>query len=337
MARALRIQYPDAYYHVTCRGNERKAIFKNQSDINIFLEKLSDSLEIFNVILLAYVCMQNHFHLLLKTPKGNLSEFMRHFNICYTSAYNRIHRRVGHLYQGRYKSFLIDADNYLLEVSRYIHLNPIRTKDWLEKSFSEKKDALQNYGASSFLGYLYPSKRKKYADYGFILEQMGGDDRNGREEYRKFVSSGIDGELENPLELGKGHGIIGDKGFIKLIRDEHLKDQKSNREQPAVRELGKVFEPDELIERFIRVTGKSRAEILMRGKYSLERSILMEILYELCNISQIDIGRRMGAIDYSAVSQSRKRLRQKLSRDQKLKKKFNELKADLYNLSSLKI
>jgi len=85
------------------------------------------------------------------------------------------------------------------------------------------------------------------------------------------------------------------------------------------------------------VTGKSKAEILMRGKYSLERSILMEILYELCRISQIDIGRRMGGIDYSAVSQSRKRLRQKLSRDPKLKKKFNESKADLYNLSSLKI
>jgi chromosomal replication initiation ATPase DnaA len=85
------------------------------------------------------------------------------------------------------------------------------------------------------------------------------------------------------------------------------------------------------------VTGKSRAEILMRGKYSLERSILMEILYELCKISQIDIGRRMGAIDYSAVSQSRKRLRQKLSQDLKLQKRFIELKAELSDLSSLKI
>lgn len=184
MARALRIQYPDAYYHVTCRGNERKAIFQSQSDIDIFLEKLSDSLDIFNVILLAYVCMQNHFHLLVKTPKANLSEFMRHFNICYTSAFNRNHRRVGHLYQGRYKSFLIDADQYLLEVSRYIHLNPVRTKEWSKKTVSEKKEALIGYGSSSFLGYLYPNKREKHVDYGFILEQMGGDARNGLEEYR---------------------------------------------------------------------------------------------------------------------------------------------------------
>ena len=128
MARPLRIQYPDAYYHVTSRGNERKQIFSDEKDHKAFLERLSLSLDIYHVSLLAYVCMPNHFHLLVTTPEGNLSEFMRHFNISYTSAFNRRHGRVGHLYQGRYKAFLIDADHYLLEVSRYIHLNPIRIK-----------------------------------------------------------------------------------------------------------------------------------------------------------------------------------------------------------------
>jgi len=111
MARPLRIQFPGAFYHITCRGNERKAIFSDQTDQNAFLEKLSLSLDIFNVSLLAYVMMPNHFHLLLTTPEGNLSEFMRHFNISYTSAFNRRHKRVGHLYQGRYKAFVIQADN----------------------------------------------------------------------------------------------------------------------------------------------------------------------------------------------------------------------------------
>ena len=138
MARPLRIQYPEAYYHVTCRGNERKEILLDDQDHKDFLEKLSLSLDIYNVSLLAYICMPNHFHLLLTTPEGNLSEFMRHVNISYTSHFNRRHHRVGHLYQGRYKAFLIDADNYLLEVSRYIHLNPTRIKAFAKKTVKEK-------------------------------------------------------------------------------------------------------------------------------------------------------------------------------------------------------
>jgi REP element-mobilizing transposase RayT len=337
MARALRIQYPGAFYHITCRGNERRAIFNNPLDTKVFLEKLSDSLGIFNVTLLAYVCMPNHFHLLLKTSKANLAEFMRHFNICYTSAFNRNHHRVGHLYQGRYKSFLIDADNYLLEVSRYIHLNPIRTRELAIKSLAEQREALQRYTSSSFLGYISPSKREKQVDYGFILEQMGGDDYHGREKYGKFIISGITGEIESPLKLGKGHGIVGNSAFIKKIKIQCLKDKNSRREQPAVRELSKVFEPYQLIQWFIDLTGKSMEEIVTKGRNSLERSMLMEFLYEFCGISQLEIGRRVGGIDYSAVSQSRKRLRQKLVKDTQLQKKFEKLKLDLLDLSSLKI
>ncbi|RPI76213.1 MAG: hypothetical protein EHM45_13645 [Desulfobacteraceae bacterium] len=337
MARALRIQYPGASYHVTCRGNERKAIFKSQSDIVIFLEKLSDSLEIYSVILLAYVCMPNHFHLLVKTPKANLSEFMRHFNICYTGVFNRNHRRVGHLYQGRYKSLLIDADSYLLEVSRYIHLNPVRTKEWSEKDVSEKKIALMDYSASSLMGYLYPKQREKYVDYEIILDQVGGDDRYGREEYRKFVMSGLDGELESPLGLGRGHGIVGEDAFITQVKTRHLTSQKNKREQPAVKVLEKVIEPEELIKRFFEINGKSRGELLRRGKYSVDRSMLMALLYELCGMTQPEIGKLMGGIDYSAVSQSRKRLRQKCLQEPKLQKRFDQIKFDLVNLPSLKI
>ncbi len=125
MARPLRIQYPGAYYHVTCRGNERKEIFLDAHDRTVFLEKLSLSLDIYNVSLLAYVCMFNHFHMLLTTPDGNLSEFMRHFSISYTSAFNLRYGRVGHLYQGRYKSFLIDADEISLSLLSYYP-----TRDW---------------------------------------------------------------------------------------------------------------------------------------------------------------------------------------------------------------
>ncbi|MCP4717194.1 MAG: hypothetical protein GY868_18890, partial [Deltaproteobacteria bacterium] len=142
MARALRIQYPGAYYHVSCRGNERRGIYKDAEDRDAFKYKLTQSLEVYGVELLGYVMMNNHFHLQLQTPRGNLAEFMRHFNISYTAAYNRRHNRVGHLYQGRYKSFLIDADNYLLAVSRYIHINPINTKKLRKQSARDQWAAL---------------------------------------------------------------------------------------------------------------------------------------------------------------------------------------------------
>ncbi len=123
MARPLRIQYPGAVYHVTCRGNERQDIFKDDADRKRFLQILIQSVNIYSVKLFSYVLMSNHFHLLIETPKGNLAEFMRKFNITYTGYYNRRHDRVGHLYQGRYKSILVDKNEYLSILSRYIHLN----------------------------------------------------------------------------------------------------------------------------------------------------------------------------------------------------------------------
>ena len=133
MARPLRIQYPNAVYHVTSRGNERKDIFKDDRDREHFLEILFQSLHTYSVILYSYVLMNNHFHLLVETPLGNLGAFMRHFNITYTSYFNRRHRRTGHLYQGRYKSIIVDKDAYLSVLFRYIHLTQIIHKIWQKK------------------------------------------------------------------------------------------------------------------------------------------------------------------------------------------------------------
>ena len=337
MARPLRIQYPGAYYHVTCRGNERKNIFLDVQDQEVFLEKLSLSLDIYNVSLLAYVCMPNHFHLLVTTPEGNLSEFMRHFNISYTTAFNRRHHRVGHLYQGRYKAFLIDADDYLLEVSRYIHLNPVRNESFSERPVEEKWNILIKKETSSLLGYFSLSKRRDFVDYKTVLSYMGGDNRKGRQSYRQFIKWGIEEDLESPLELGKGSGIVGEDDFIQWIKEEFLSKEVSKREQPALRELGKEFKPEVLIDHFTDLIGKSKEEICQRGKKSLERTILIEFLYRFCRITQPEIGRLVGGIDYSGVSQARKRLQIRLEREPRFRKRFDKLSDQLLHLSRLKI
>ena len=127
MARPLRIEYPGAYYHVMNRGNRGEDIFLTDKDRQVFVDGLADSCDTYNVRLIAYVLISNHFHLLVQTPQANLSEFMRHFLVTYTVRFNRRNGRTGHVFQGRFKSLLVDEDAYLLPLSRYIHLNPIRT------------------------------------------------------------------------------------------------------------------------------------------------------------------------------------------------------------------
>jgi putative transposase len=126
MARPLRISYPGAFYHVTSRGNEQKAVFKSTPDRERFLEYLESSVQRYNAIIHAYCLMDNHYHLLLETPDGNLSRIMAHINGAYTMYFNIKRKRFGHLFQGRYKAILVEADEYAEELSRYIHLNPVR-------------------------------------------------------------------------------------------------------------------------------------------------------------------------------------------------------------------
>jgi len=121
MSRPLRIEYPYAWYHVMNRGRRYEAIFEDKNDYSAFIELLQDSIDIFHIKVAAFCLMQNHYHLLIQTPEGNMSRSMRHINGVYTQRFNRIHGYDGHLFRGRYKSILIDADSYLLQVMRYIH------------------------------------------------------------------------------------------------------------------------------------------------------------------------------------------------------------------------
>jgi len=128
MARALRIEYPGPLYHVTARGNAQQDIFLGDEDRQQFLAVLSRVVSRFHLLLHAYCLMDNHFHLLVETPEANLSEAIRQLNGVYTQAFNRRHQRVGHVLQGRFKAIVVDRDSYLLELCRYVVLNPVRAK-----------------------------------------------------------------------------------------------------------------------------------------------------------------------------------------------------------------
>src|SRR3972149_2645148 len=128
MARPLRIEYPGAVYHVTTRGNAQADIYLDDTDREKFLEILGQICDRYHWHCYAYCLMGNHYHLVIETPAGNLARGMRQLNGNYTQTFNRQHRRAGHLFQGRYKAILVDKDSYLLEVIRYVLLNPVRAR-----------------------------------------------------------------------------------------------------------------------------------------------------------------------------------------------------------------
>jgi REP element-mobilizing transposase RayT len=297
MARPLRIQYENAYYHVTCRGNGRQHIFLADYDRRKFLDLLVRSLQSYQAHVLAFVLMINHFHLLVKTPQANLQGFMRHFNISYTAYFNKRHRRSGHLYQGRYKAFLIDADSYLLEVSRYLHLNPVRIKELTNFSEEHKKDYLRNYQWSSYPGYL--SSRHSFLSLDEVLGHFKGDTA----AYRDFVEDGIS-LSQKPLDKGKGHGIVGDGTFIKnVLKQARI---RLTREQPAARKAVSQVDPERVLLAVSKHFRAIREEFLKPRYRGPARSVAMELLYRYAGMNQREIAELMN-IDYSTVSVGEKK------------------------------
>lgn len=313
MTRPLRIQYTDAVYHVTCRGNEKQNIYRDDSDRSRFVQLLNQSLNIYTVKLHSYVLMNNHFHLLIETPLANLSEFMRHFNIGYIGYFNRRHKRVGHLYQGRFKAIIVDKDTYLSVLSRYIHLNPVRIKV-LEKNMpKEKYRRLVLYPWSSLAGYLNKRKKLHFVEYKLVLADYGGDTDKARRSYRKaLVKEMTQGKDIHDQIIGQT--VLGGEEFIGWLKETFLSEAK-DREAPAHRAIRRHRSQEEIVNVVVRKTGKTLDEI-KKEKGPL-RQILMELLHNQGGMTNPEIGRVFG-VDYSSVSQERKRLRQRLEKDRKL-------------------
>lgn len=220
MARPLRIEYPGAVYHVTSRGNEKKPVFKDDADRQNFLNTLQHVNKRYNWICHAYCLMTNHYHLLIETPDGNLALGMRQLNGVYTQLFNKRHGRTGHLFQGRYKGILIQKDSHLLEVCRYVVLNPVRAK-MVEKP--------AEYPWSSYLSTAGRAKPHPCLTSDWVLGQFSGKRAKAEQEYRQFVSWGIG--KPTIWTAVRGQSLLGEEGFVDKLVD-HLKKHKDVPEIP---------------------------------------------------------------------------------------------------------
>lgn len=198
MSRPLRIEFAGALYHVTSRGDGQEDIYLDDGDRELFLEVFSEVSERFNWTLHAYCLMSNHYHLLLETPDGNLSKGMRQLNGVYTQRFNRKHKRVGHVFQGRYKAIIVQKQTYLLELARYIVLNPVRAR----MVRSAKEWPWSSYGATGGI-----ADAQIWLTVDWILSAFSGKRSEAIERYKAFVAEGKDQpgiweQLKNQIYLG---------------------------------------------------------------------------------------------------------------------------------------
>ncbi len=214
MPRPARIEYEGAFHHVMNRGRHRRMIFHDERYYQIFLTTLEEAHKRYGAIIHAYCLMGNHYHLLIETPKANLNLIMKHINGLYTQRYNRLKKVDGPLFRGRYKSVLVDADEYLLQLSRYIHRNPLEVK----RSIVDK---LENYQWSSYPAYINQVKAPEWL-YREKTYQMLGH-RKRYVGYANYVEQGIDADISRFYNKGNTLSVLGDKAF----KEERIRQNKT--------------------------------------------------------------------------------------------------------------
>lgn len=318
MARPLRLEFVGAVYHVTARGNEKKEIFRDNRDYHYFERLLKELPSRFGVIIHSYVLMKNHYHLLLETPEANLSKSMHYLNTAYTGYFNWRQRRVGHLFQGRYRAILVEKEDYLLILSRYIHLNPYRA------GITAKPE---KYRWSSYPGYINNAKQKEWVNYDWILNRFGENLGYARRRYKEFAFEGPNEKIENPLlQVQKGF-VLGSKRFVTRIAE--LVNGSAHREVPDSRRFGKTVSTEKVISLVSRHFKIEESEITVRGtKRNLARRIAIYLARRHTHQGNSTIAEYFN-IGYTGVSQVAGRLKKEIAKDEELRQTVQELEVML--------
>ena len=315
MSRSWRIEFPGALYHLLSRGNEGRDIFTEDRDRNIFLDTIGEFSERFDIDVFAYVLMDNHYHLLVRTQDANLKKAMHWFGTTFTLRFNRRHFRNGHLFQGRYKSIIVENNAYMLQLSCYIHRNPLR---------AGIVKRLADYPWSSYLAYAYDRKAPQWLSTDLILSQYKKPQRH--RQYREKVQKYADEEKRLWEDLR--HGLfLGTKKFVEKIRQDYLPSEP-DQSMPQQTEMTKSLGPHSLLRLGQQVLKCDIESFVQAGRVSGankdNRDLLIYLLWKAGKLSNNEIGRLFG-VSYSAISHVVRSLRVRMRDDRKLVSKFNYL------------
>ena len=334
MARALRIQFEGAIYHVMARGNMRQVIFRDNRDHVMFLNKLEEAVEIFGFRVYAFVLMPNHYHLLLNTPLGNLSQAMQQFQSSYSTYIRTRHQLHGHIYGGRYKAPLVGGDDYLLRLTRYIHLNPVKTDAAKKWSTEMKFQKLRDYPWSSYRSYVGLAKPLSWVTYAPLSDLVGNGTRGQRRACRRYVEGGLS-EEDKTLTQAMGHSskAVGDAAFCLGVEQEHQRLLASQRcrEDISMRTM-EVTLPVEVVEKAVAgVTRTTRNDwVIHRGNSDL-KDLLIVSLKVLCGMSNREIGRHLRHSDGATVGKRWGFLKGNSKRFNSIQKELKKVRARIAN------
>lgn len=313
MARQLRIEYEGAFYHVTSRGNQREKIFWDDKDKEEFNRILKKTKERYGYLLHTYVLMDNHYHLLIETPHANLKQAMQNINTSYTVYTNKRHKRFGHLLQGRYKAFIVDKESYLLELGRYIHLNPVRA------GIAKRPE---EYKWSSYREYIHGVMHPAITDTDDTLYSFSKKRAIAVKKYQEYVNAGI---LE-PSPLNKAFGsILGDETFKgRVIR--YLKGVPDKTEIPEIKKIKTKHEVEEIARKTAKYYGIREDEILKRKKATeRQRKIAIYLCKTLSGKKNVEVGRIFG-ITIQAVTNAVRDIERMEEEDKKINKEIALIK-----------
>ncbi len=308
MSRPLRIEYPGAFYHVTSRGNERKMVFQSTRDREKYLTYLESAHHRYGAIIHVYCLMGNHYHLLLETSRGNLSKVVHHINGAYTTYFNIKRGRSGHLFQGRFKGILVEKDAYCRELSRYIHLNPVRA--------GMVKSPLE-YPWSSYRYFIGRDKKPEWLTTELVLGDFGGEGRKGFKRYREYVERGETKELESPFKRVIASTFLGSEEFINNIRMEYLEKKKiDKRNIPAIKKVLKGPSLEDIEKAVVKVLGRD---------HTVYKKMCIYLSHQYSGKRLDEIGAYFG-MRGSAISQLSRRFKETIKGNKELGRILGKIK-----------
>ena len=338
MARHLRVEFPGAIYHVTCRMIGESVpragldgavwapeccLFRDDADRVRFLDRLAERVEQYNVRLYLFVLMTNHTHLVFETPEANCSRFMHSLSPAYSVYYNLRHGRHGHLLDGRFKGKLVEGDAYLLALSRYVHLNPVCVGTMKNEPLRRRIRHLRRYSWSSYPSYVGQRKALEFVDYGPMLAQMGGKEEERKRRYRGFVESGLaDSDEEFKEALQASPRSIGSDGFRVWVDKQYQKLVAGHRRPDDVsfRRMTEPLSSQIVLDVLCDVLAVEVDAFRQRRRNSLLRAVAAHCLCRYGGLTQRDAASILNVGSGAAISHQLRKLAAELPKDRKLRR-----------------
>ena len=336
MARPLRIEYSGACYHVMNRGNAGLRIFRSIVDRERFLDKLGTLSEQYGVAVRAYCLMSTHFHLYIRTREPNISHFMQTFQTAVAVSHNLRHGLRGHLFQGRFKAFVVENASYGAEVSRYIHLNPGRIRRMEGVGIEERCRAVREYRWSSYGAILGLRRRPGWLDRDGVLRRWGGRLAERRQAYAEFVEQGFTADrFWDPFAVAVAQCVIGSDSFVDRMR-RSLSDAIENvsaRQERGQEACLRAWVPvEELIRCVARAYDAAEERLLRRhSRNNVGRQVLLYLAYRHCRgrYSLTELGDRLGGVSRGAVTRAHEITTERLKHDRRLRTQVSAIEAQL--------